>query len=228
MKLIVDSRETSIIHLLNETDFKIEALPCGDFLFEDDHMRLLVERKTLGDLQSSIKDGRYREQRSRLLEWRNDTHKIMYLIEGDNTDNTIETILHRLMISHGIPVHRTKNIEETVKWLKWVETLSSKLFQTTTPLQDRVENIRFSKNMKKESILNQKTILISLIYSIHGVSYPMAAAIAEPFQSVEDFIRHKERLVSSEFMYETATRNKKKISPKIIAKVIGFVFDTPS
>lgn len=232
MQLIIDARENQIRALLKDNDENIrtESLPCGDFLFEDDNVRLLIERKSAQDLHHSIQDGRFREQRSRLLEWRHDspTHKVLYLIEGTDLDPRLQGVTHRLMIGYGIPVHRTATIRDTVSWLEWIMTQPlSKFVQTRDGVQDRVENIRFSKNMRKENILNPKNILVSLLFSVHGVSYPMACAIAEPFRSVEDLIRNKDRLTASEFVYKPSASSPtmKKISPKLITKIIGFVFD---
>lgn len=226
MKLFIDARETNIMPYI-KIPFETESLLCGDFLFEEDNFRLLIERKTIQDLHSSIIDGRYREQRSRLLEWRNDNHKIIYVIEGLDSETKLETMLHRLMIGYSVPVHRTNNIEKTADWIEWIYTNKSLsvFFQTRDLMQDRIENIRFSKNMKKENVMNQKTILISLLYSINGISYPMAVSIAEPFKSVEDFIQNRALLESTIFMYETLTKNKKKIGSKIIQKIVNFVFN---
>ena len=44
---------------------------------------MIIERKSLNDLASSIKDGRYREQSYRLTNTPLHNHRIVYLIEGD-------------------------------------------------------------------------------------------------------------------------------------------------
>ena len=51
---------------------------------------LIIERKSLNDLASSIKDGRYAEQSFRLSNIEHHNHNIVYLIEGDRgTYNTL-------------------------------------------------------------------------------------------------------------------------------------------
>ncbi len=42
----------------------------------------MIERKTVDDLMASIKDGRHREQKIRLLKKQKDSVHIYYLIEG--------------------------------------------------------------------------------------------------------------------------------------------------
>ena len=56
----------------------------GDISFNNDENELLIiERKTLPDLLASIKDGRYREQKLRLINKQKEHIQIYYLIEGD-------------------------------------------------------------------------------------------------------------------------------------------------
>ena len=92
MELICDYRETHVINQI-EKIFKItnskyenlilkkENLDLGDFKFGN----ILIERKTHQDLASSILDGRYKEQCSRLSSFlcENPNTKIYYFIEGN-------------------------------------------------------------------------------------------------------------------------------------------------
>ena len=63
MKLVIDVREKSLIaecfKLLDKLEIK--NLPLGDAIIQDDSGNdlIIIERKTLTDLASSIKDGRY-------------------------------------------------------------------------------------------------------------------------------------------------------------------------
>ena len=60
-------------------------LPLGDIILMDEKENelLIIERKTLKDLSSSIKDNRYIEQSFRLDECKVPNHNIIYLIEGN-------------------------------------------------------------------------------------------------------------------------------------------------
>ena len=92
MKLYIDSREPKqIINLIthNNNNAKekfeiiIKSLDLGDYLIEnEDKSLILIERKSLADLEASIKDGRYSEQSYRLNECVIANHNIIYLIEG--------------------------------------------------------------------------------------------------------------------------------------------------
>ena len=96
----------------------LENLPLGDFLFEDDenNVLLIIERKTISDLVSSIIDGRYHEQKDRLLS-NYEPSKIMYIIEGNIVSNTKVNILSAMIgltVRDRITVLCTNNLDETI------------------------------------------------------------------------------------------------------------------
>ena len=83
-----------------ELNFKICNLLVGDFIIQSESnisdtlnvghvsgqgtniIESIIERKSIRDLCSSIMDGRFREQKSRLLDSIGDASKICYIIEG--------------------------------------------------------------------------------------------------------------------------------------------------
>ena len=94
MIIKIDTRERKLIpickQLLEElaipnTEIKVESLDLGDVIVEDNdgNELLIIERKSLNDLASSIGDGRYAEQSYRLLHSPLHNHNIIYIIEGD-------------------------------------------------------------------------------------------------------------------------------------------------
>ena len=92
MELLIDTREKLLSQAVTkccEKDIKvtITQLNLGDVhLLADDRVLAIVERKTISDLEASIRDGRYREQVSRLkqtCETMNlDRKSVVFLIEG--------------------------------------------------------------------------------------------------------------------------------------------------
>jgi ERCC4-type nuclease len=87
----LDDREHGLRPLLPQEDFPFTHLPVGDIWIAVDSETkdirengLIIERKSVADLEASILDGRYREQRSRLLSYSSEkkAHPI-YIIEGD-------------------------------------------------------------------------------------------------------------------------------------------------
>lgn len=89
MTIYIDTRESKLRELLekNEETFITKPLELGDILIEHPNRQILIERKTIADFHASITDGRYKNQKLRLLEWRNkeDGRKnIIYLFEEKN------------------------------------------------------------------------------------------------------------------------------------------------
>ena len=137
MKLLIDNREPeSIIKYINylndlienKITIEIKSLDVGDYIFFDENENeneniIIIERKSLSDLESSIKDGRYTEQSYRLTNIQNiHNHNIYYLIEGNisNYKNkkfvpTIYSTLISLNYYKGFSVIRTYNNIETAE-----------------------------------------------------------------------------------------------------------------
>jgi len=161
----IDDRETDLlknIDFLKETSdsFKdlvveVKHLSLGDILFvekrekseeeKEPFIHLLIERKTLGDLVASIKDGRYEEQSYRLNALGLPHHNILYLIEGDISKRNffkenkqekqmIFTSLFSLNFYKGFSVIRTLNLEESAFFiLNSADKLQKALVQGKKP-----------------------------------------------------------------------------------------------
>lgn len=128
--LVIDVRERSgrkdaayMIERLGRVGIGCEAraLAVGDFMFVARLRRApaceivldcLVERKRVGDLVSSIRDGRYHEQRSRLKKTR--LQRVMYIIEGPVTQDSV----------HGLPLATVESVLTSMNvrrhsWWQW-------------------------------------------------------------------------------------------------------------
>lgn len=127
--LKIDFREKDIIsevnkrnlEYFNKTNLIICNLDIGDFEIGNDKYKIIIERKTLSDLLSSIKDGRYREQKIRLLSQRSTECKICYLLEDinippihKNTNDIINGTIISLLLRDEIPIFKTTGIPQTV------------------------------------------------------------------------------------------------------------------
>ena len=137
MKLKVDLREKKLIKLLQayisqfefkKIDIVIENLPLGDVIIcdENGNEKIIVERKSLNDLASSIKDGRYVEQSHRLTNNPIHNHNIIYLIEGNLSTwtnrykvqaNTLYSAIFSLNYYKGFSVIKTHDITETAEYI---------------------------------------------------------------------------------------------------------------
>ena len=137
--ITIDVRETNIYNDIVSRDLdnyrdKIqiisENLMLGDIHITYKTLNYIFERKTLQDLQSSIVDGRYKEQKARLLS--NTSQKyITYIIEGDNilssnmyskNKSMIQGAYLHTMFRDNIRIIYTKNIEETATLILLLST----------------------------------------------------------------------------------------------------------
>jgi len=142
MNIVIDAREQELIKhiqffLGNILKFKniqvvVESLPIGDIIIkQNEEEKMYIERKSLNDLASSIKDGRYEEQSYRLNGLNIHNHNIVYLIEGDvnninlfhksaknNFDKmTLYSAMFSLNYVKGFSVFRSFNIEESALYI---------------------------------------------------------------------------------------------------------------
>jgi len=120
----------------------IETLQLGDYAIRNgDKILYLFERKSWKDLAASIKDGRYAEQKKRLVELNNKGEiKCFYIIEGAilcEPDkligrvpfSTLENAKISIMLS-GLTVVQTKNAQHTMQFLeKTLQYVNKKLAQ---------------------------------------------------------------------------------------------------
>jgi len=136
MNVKIDTRETALLHqilnlittipIFKNIKIKTETLPIGDIIINDGNQdKIIIERKSVNDLLSSIKDGRYEEQSYRLNGLDHHNHNIVYLIEGDlkkadcfkKVNNVEKLTMYSAMLSlnyfKGFSVFRSFNMEET-------------------------------------------------------------------------------------------------------------------
>jgi len=129
--LIVDVRERGLAAALTAqgTLYSTRSLEVGDFLIQatDGRPLLVVERKSHADFAASNRDGRYREQRARLMTVRGNGAAVLYILEGSwsaaldrtygsTTEKTLQRLTTRLLLRYGIPVLASASIAETARW----------------------------------------------------------------------------------------------------------------
>uniref|UniRef100_A0A1B0BFR5 Crossover junction endonuclease MUS81 n=1 Tax=Glossina palpalis gambiensis TaxID=67801 RepID=A0A1B0BFR5_9MUSC len=152
IKLIVDTQETSGKHkrLLDQTrsyleclkvDYEIRRLTVGDFLWiacdqEGNELVLpyIVERKRMDDLSSSIRDGRFHEQKHRLNQC--DIPNVIYLIEdyGENEHlglpiENLQQALINTLIHNRFSVAHTENHSRSIAYLQGLTQILIRIYK---------------------------------------------------------------------------------------------------
>jgi ERCC4-type nuclease len=168
--------------------FKVTSLPVADFIIQNDNEEIMMafERKTLQDLSSSILDGRFREQKKRLLDSISDPSKITYIIEncsGSSSHKLQKNILNgailNLIYKHNYKVLQTTNSQNTF------EMLTSLYTKYAT---NDIDIIGTSKKLIKRSESAQNNKFINQLTLITGVSPNIASKIAEKYISLKSLM----------------------------------------
>ena len=207
MKIIIDEREASLydkcIDVLKKSDLTTlsiikQVLPLGDILFKtnEDELICIIERKSLNDLISSIKDGRYEEQSHRLSHnGECSLHQVIYLIEGmmsvlrtPQEKKLVYSCIASLNCFKGFSVLRSNSIQETAEMLVW---MADKIDRTAgkIPIVGEIAAVSTDKNYctvvkktKKDNITPENIGEI-LLCQIPGISSTTAIAIMKNFTS---------------------------------------------
>jgi crossover junction endonuclease MUS81 len=233
MKLILDCRETNLLKscemLIKTTDkFKnikisTENLLIGDISInhEDNNVIILFERKSISDLISSIKDGRYKEQSYRLSGSEHPNHNIVYIIEGPIGKFIDKQIVYSSMFSlnyyKGFSVFRSFSLDKTANIIcnmayKMGKDLNKKPYylnklqvevpinesgdiaQVTTSDESELtekDYVGVVKKVKKDNITPDNIGEIMLC-QIPGISSVTALAIMEKYQNIPNLIKELE------------------------------------
>lgn len=246
MQLLIDLREpkslVSYIISLNETsNTKItiiqKNLDIGDYIFYDELSAkelLIIERKSLADLEASIKDGRYNEQSFRLNETNLHNHNIIYLLEGaiikynSNFRATLYSSLFSLNYYKGFSVINVLNQTETGDILV---AFASKLLRENKPgfYSDLSNNITTSNENNstnyistlkttKKSHINSENIFQLMLMQIPNISNVSALALSNEFKNMENLLNSL-KSTNIEKLENIKLASGRKLNKKIIASL---------
>ena len=170
LHLAIDNRERRFhSHPQLPPSSLVRVLPVGDFVWLLRHtdsgveyvLDMIAERKRVGDLVMSVKDGRMKEQRWRMK--RSAMTRKLYIIEGDIPAatqpadstahysipwSTLESVLSALSVVHGYSVIRTSGVSWTVTLLGQLHRqLETELKEEGVVLREKYS--QFEERMKK-------------------------------------------------------------------------------
>ena len=232
MFIKIDNRESDLLLTMNllfkehSHDICVEKLNLGDIIlyknsepleFSIDDMnsstifnsdkidrveQIIFERKSLYDLASSIKDGRYNEQSYRLNNYKVHNHNIVYIIEGDferynatkgrMDKKTLYSALITLNYFKGFSVIRTKNINETCELIiNYADKLQKEPKKPGYYDENKKDNdVTYSQVMKaqKKNNITQENIGEIMLSNIPGVSSKSAIVIMKKLKTMKNLI----------------------------------------
>ncbi|MEM4389764.1 MAG: ERCC4 domain-containing protein [Candidatus Micrarchaeia archaeon] len=118
IEIFADEHESAVPEVLASMNVVVRrmVLPVGDYILSE---RVVCERKTRDDFESSIMDGRLFQQASRMLE---NFPRALVVVEGERFAERVKKsailgAIAALIVDYGIPVFFTKDEERTAELL---------------------------------------------------------------------------------------------------------------
>jgi len=238
-KTIVDYREKALIALLLSSDGNviIENLEMGDIQIRttNDKIALIFERKSINDLNSSIRDGRYHEQKQRLIS-NIDRNRICYIIEGNIPENSryiekdkiFSSILHT-MFRDRLQIYRTNCVAESAQFIQeLVARMNKKPEDWLSFLESAVAaggvDIRvYDKVASKKSDNNTPAVAFAnMLAQIPGCSTKIGIKLVESFKTMPQLIKALES--GGAHCLKDFSLENRKLGPVLSSRIYYFFF----
>jgi ERCC4-type nuclease len=221
MELYIDYREHKLIDELTKrnVEFMKDNLEIGDISIKLNGKTIyLLERKTLEDLASSIRDGRYKEQSFRLNDYSLHNHHICYLIEGQLSKYKVskfsknvinKKVIHSAMCSlsfyKGFSIFQTENMYDTADYIIHIfekikkenkcgcyssaEEMSTSE-EKIESTEEKQEEKKYTSCIKKlkKDYITPTNIHVVMLSTIPGVSDTIATIIMEKYKTISNLI----------------------------------------
>jgi len=266
MNIILDDRENTLLENMKNTinsqpifqnlNLSKKQLPLGDIIISRkepinsiSNDIILIERKTVSDLLSSIKDGRYEEQSHRLIHASGfPKHNIFYVIEGSFSflkpaeKQILYSAITSLAVFKGFSIYHTATIQETGEWILYMadkirrDFEKGKILNYSVSLESESESEKvvepkeysnLVQKVKRENI-TPGNINEILLCQIPGISSVSAKAILNKFDG--SFLKLLTAIQSpdteglfKDIVLENANGKVRKISKTCITSLFTFL-----
>jgi ERCC4-type nuclease len=223
--IYVDTRECKLRELLekNGESFITKALELGDIYIEHPMHKILIERKTIADFHSSITDGRYKNQKLRLLEWRVQVEgrkNVVYLFEekqGDNKDRAYWGALVNMILRDNIGVIQCDGMVRTAQL---ITDIKKKLDEGKfDELQGGAQNISL-EGYAKGKYNTPKHCYLGQLSLIPGVSHIIAEKIAEKYPNMRSLLDQ----MDVKELSNIKITEKRRLGDKLAEKIRTYIF----
>lgn len=258
MFLKIDYREKKLIPILTKIvnddvslseilKIKIDNLLLGDISITDDNDKdyIIFERKTLNDLESSIKDNRYKEQCLRMQNDELHNHNIMFIIEGNiptyaqfKNPSTLYSAVFSLYYYQGFSCLFSQGLNDTSNIIyyflkKFLREKDNRMpFYKTI---NSIENNEIKNNLnndysqcikkQKHENINKSNIWIIMLMQIPYISSTIAKSIIEKYNNIPNLIMALNSDIDclNNFYIFDGKGNKRKLSSKVIENIKSLI-----
>jgi ERCC4-type nuclease len=251
MTCILDSREHDLINQFQQCGYDIsytvETLDLADIEIRGtQEQRFLLERKTILDLAASLQDGRFKDQKDRLLGVveREPKTAIAYILEGNLrggdhetlgrgriTVGMIRNLLLTIQFRYRIPVIVTGSVRETALWVYrfWMNLEKKPDF---CPIGSG-SNAGCSsyKTLMPAPVANRgndvRSYGISMLTVLPGMSFKSASALVDSLchdgKTLFEVIRENSKEAFQSRLEEVKIGNRR-VSKKIVDTMMGLFY----
>lgn len=193
VQIYIDNHERRLqSYFVDDPNVAVEQLEVGDIIIQNDTTKVVLERKTFADLLASISDGRYREQKARMLAAA-PAQNCSYIIEGDYdiTVHEYTGMVINTIFRDNISVIHTRNMDETVIWIRKIaQQLDKHPEYFGGGSQSGPTYIDCLKvKTKKIANITKPVCYILQLCQIPGISQKIAQEIAKVYPSMPDLIQ---------------------------------------
>ena len=259
INIVIDNRETKLLPLVKKLiesepqkfehiSLKIEQLEIADIQIKDeeDNILLMIERKSISDLASSILDGRYNEQSFRLDKTLVPNHNIYYLIEGSIKNyknfnkkinsNTIYSSIFTLSYYKGFSVFKTEDILETACFITRITdklyrenktTFKPSFYSLNNDIHKESKEYSDIIKTEKKSFIHKDNIAKIMLMQIPSVSSNSASIITNKYKTIIDLICALQDDINclENLKYITSNGKERKINKSCIKNIKDFLLN---
>ncbi len=254
MKIKVDIREKKLIPLLKalnsdygyNIEIIVERLDLGDIIIYSNDTdgvvkeHLIIERKSLSDLASSLRDGRYVEQSYRLDKESLHNHNVIYLIEGDLgyytskytkiKKETLIVTMGCIQYYKGFSVMRTKDLMETAEYIirftdKMIRDNKKNDKKSYYEGGSQMENYSSYVTRVKKNNITPENIGEIILNQIPGVSKSTSLTIMDQFDSLYNLLNKlkDDPTCLDNLKYKTKNGKERRISKTSIKNIYQYL-----
>ena len=229
LRTALDKYQSKIENIKSKTkrvsiDLVVQNLIIGDIhiLNDNDQLLSIIERKTIKDLLSSLRDGRYKEQSFRLNECELENKRICYLLEGiplAENKNVVNGCIISLAINKGFSLLSSKNIDETAELLiKLCEKIDNSAIE-----KEYSEAVHISKKAQT----TKDNISVIMLTQIPNVSMNIAKLVCEKYKTIKQLIKALEENQEclNDLKYTNKSGQERKVSKTAIKNIIDFLLN---
>jgi len=190
--ICLDDREHGLRELIAAP---VSHLPVGDIWIGLVDERpapngIIIERKSVADLEASILDGRYREQRSRIMAYATECKSnVAYIIEGDLSKTrslgkqALQKHLTRLSLRYHISVFHTGSVKETAE-LCMILADQWKSDPTTFEQPATMTYVETRGNTRQGNTDDPHVFAVNVLQACRGISTAGAEGLLKAFGSL--------------------------------------------